>query len=67
MLEVGISDKILPQQANLYFLKRNELYFHLGYATKIKFGNPLVFLEDVENFREKKIEKLFLKEMTKKI
>ena len=27
-----------PHQADLHFLMRKDLYFHMGYATKIKFG-----------------------------
>ena len=30
LVEVSISDKICHQKANLYFLMRNDLYFHMG-------------------------------------
>ena len=36
LVKVSISDKISPHKSNLYFLMRNDLYFHMGYAAKIK-------------------------------
>ena len=39
MKEPKVSDKISPHKANLYFLMRNDPYFHVGYAPKINFGS----------------------------
>ena len=39
VLEVSIPDKISQHQARLHFLKRNDPYFHVGYARKINFSS----------------------------
>ena len=33
-----VSAQNSPHQPDLHFLMRKDLYFHVGYATKIKFG-----------------------------
>ena len=38
LLKPSSSGKIYNHQADIYFLKHNEPYFHIGYAIKIKAG-----------------------------
>merc|ERR1712020_56604 len=61
LLEPKVSAKISPHKPDLHFLMRNDLYFHMGYAPKIKSGASHNIKFQKTKFSQKITSKNFFK------